>query len=217
MALVNGPLFSLDASGQIGKALVYAKWKGRAYVREYVTPANPRSLEQQFQRGILGAMTKWWQQLTKALKDTWILLASAGNFSTFNAMQKYNLDAEQVGDFPVATGDATGAAVTGVSAAPTGTGGVNTLQVTHDPATTPVATDLLLIGLGVEGGINSTAQDIHRIIGFLTGSVLATETVFNFTDIPAGDYFVAARYVGQDGSLTAWTPSAAAITVTGLP
>lgn len=58
MALVNGPLFSLDASGQIGHAIVYAKWKGRNYVREYVTGSNPNTLPQRSPRTLIAAITK---------------------------------------------------------------------------------------------------------------------------------------------------------------
>ena len=43
MAKVNGPLFSLDARGQLGKALVYAIWKGLNYARKYVIPFNPKT------------------------------------------------------------------------------------------------------------------------------------------------------------------------------
>lgn len=43
MAVVRGPLLSLTASGAIGKAMVFADWKGQDYVRKYVIPANPRS------------------------------------------------------------------------------------------------------------------------------------------------------------------------------
>lgn len=215
-ALVNGPLFSLDASGQLGKALVYAKWKGRAYVREYVIPANPRSLAQQFQRGILAALTRWWAGTNATPRATWQALADAGNYSTFNAFQKFNLDAETLGNYPQATADLSGAAVAGVNAAPTGTGGVNTIAISHDPATAPAITDLLIIGLGTAGGANTTAQDIHRIIASLSNSTLATATILNVSNIPAGTYFLASRYVGQNGSLSAWIPSAAGIVVTGV-
>ncbi|MDZ7721677.1 MAG: hypothetical protein U5R06_02325 [candidate division KSB1 bacterium] len=37
MAKVTAPLFSLDASGTIGKAFTFSKWKGRKQLR-----ANPR-------------------------------------------------------------------------------------------------------------------------------------------------------------------------------
>lgn len=53
MAKLKGPLFSLGASQQIGKALVYFPWKGLNVVREYVVPANPRTDPQTTQRGYL--------------------------------------------------------------------------------------------------------------------------------------------------------------------
>ena len=53
MAKLKGPLFSLGASQQIGKALVYFPWKGLDVVREYVIPTNPRTTGQVTQRGYL--------------------------------------------------------------------------------------------------------------------------------------------------------------------
>lgn len=53
MAKLKGPLFSLGATQQLGKALVYFPWKGLNLVREYVIPANPRTAPQTTQRGYL--------------------------------------------------------------------------------------------------------------------------------------------------------------------
>ncbi len=46
MAKTTGPLFSMDASGKFGGALVFTKWKGRPVVRQLVVPSNPRTLTQ---------------------------------------------------------------------------------------------------------------------------------------------------------------------------
>lgn len=62
MAKVTGPLFSLEASGGYGGALVFAKWKGRAYVRQLVTPANPHSADQETARNairVTGENQRW--------------------------------------------------------------------------------------------------------------------------------------------------------------
>jgi len=59
MAKLKGPLFSLGASGQIGKTLVYMNWKGLDTVREYVVPANPQTSGQVTQRGFLTAAVAW--------------------------------------------------------------------------------------------------------------------------------------------------------------
>lgn len=55
MAKLKGPLFSLGASQQLGKALVFFPWKGLNVVREYVIPANPKTALQTTQRGYLTA------------------------------------------------------------------------------------------------------------------------------------------------------------------
>lgn len=55
MAKVNGPLLSLSARGQLGKALVYSGWKGLHTVRQHVIPANPQTSAQVAQRGKLTA------------------------------------------------------------------------------------------------------------------------------------------------------------------
>lgn len=53
MAKLKGPLFSLGASGAIGKTLVFFPWKGLDCVREYVIPANPDTQAQKDQRNLL--------------------------------------------------------------------------------------------------------------------------------------------------------------------
>lgn len=60
MAKVKGPLFSLDARGQIAKSLVYMGWKGLKTVRQYVIPSNPNTAGQQTQRAIFKAAVEDW-------------------------------------------------------------------------------------------------------------------------------------------------------------
>ena len=60
MAKVKGPLFSLSASGQIAKTLVYGDWKGIDVVRKYTIPANPNTAGQQTQRGYFAAAVEDW-------------------------------------------------------------------------------------------------------------------------------------------------------------
>lgn len=62
MAKTTGPLFSMDASGKFGGALVFGKWKGRPTVRQLVIPANPQSTDQEAARNAvraMGAGQKW--------------------------------------------------------------------------------------------------------------------------------------------------------------
>lgn len=54
MAKVTGPLMSMTASGKLADSVVFSVWKGVAYVRQYVIPANPQSEGQGDQRIIVG-------------------------------------------------------------------------------------------------------------------------------------------------------------------
>lgn len=49
-AKVDGPLFSLEARGKIGEAIVYFPWKGRHAVRRWLKPTNPRDIDQKLIR-----------------------------------------------------------------------------------------------------------------------------------------------------------------------
>lgn len=66
MATVSAPLFSLDASGQVGKTIVYSRWHGRSYVRRLVTPFNPQTADQVAVRNAMRVMAAGvaWAQLT---------------------------------------------------------------------------------------------------------------------------------------------------------
>lgn len=93
MAKVTSPLFSMSASGQLGKSLVYMTWKGVKDVRTYVVPANPKSGGQQLQRGYMtSAVTAWHHSGFSALDVTaWnaAALAIKAVASGFNIFTKY--------------------------------------------------------------------------------------------------------------------------------
>jgi uncharacterized protein with NRDE domain len=71
MSKLQGPLFSLDARGQLGKALVYAIWKGLNYARKYVIPANPNTAAQQTIRGYFTTAVAAYGAEDQATKDAW--------------------------------------------------------------------------------------------------------------------------------------------------
>lgn len=93
MSRTTAPLLSFGASGQIGKTQVYASWKGRAYARRYVIPANPNSVSQQATRNPF----KWLQNVYKYLPgnvvDGWELYAKNSQITSRNAFTKINLSA----------------------------------------------------------------------------------------------------------------------------
>lgn len=64
MAKVTGPLYSMSASGTIGKAITFSGWKGVSYVRQWVTPANPMNPDQGDVRLVLGGCAKAASEVT---------------------------------------------------------------------------------------------------------------------------------------------------------
>ncbi len=111
MAKLKGPLFSLGASQQLGKSLVFFSWKGLNVVREYVIPSNPRTSGQNTQRGYLTACVAAIHTLqghdTDPLNATDItaygLWASVVKAATtwFNQAVKNWIDVKVAGDVPV--------------------------------------------------------------------------------------------------------------------
>jgi len=91
MVKVHAPVMSMEASGKLGNALVFAKWKGRAYARSLVKPHNPQSALQTGIRGMLRALSQLWKDLTAQNQGTWDELAEATNISPFNAYVAYNM------------------------------------------------------------------------------------------------------------------------------
>ena len=194
MARVTGPLFSLDASGQVGKSIVFAKWKGRNYTRKLVIPKNPRDPEQVGVRSMMKFLAPLWTAFAQGIKDTYNALAEAKQISGFNAYVGVNLDRWQVGktpsqEYPAA--EATTPAV--ITSAPlTGHDGYVTALIT--PATNTsiwgVAVYRSLTEITTPSWANCVAL-IQRI----------DETPFTFTDspLPDGTYHYRFSQFNDDG------------------
>lgn len=90
MALTTGPLMSLDASGSVAKTIVFSKWKGRNYVRQLVTPANPKSDKQVSVRAMFGFLSQAWAFLTAPNQASWDDIAASLSVSPFNAFVRTN-------------------------------------------------------------------------------------------------------------------------------
>jgi len=65
MAKSLGPLFSTDASGKFGGALVFFRWNGLNVIRQLVIPSNPKSATQGDMRMILGGTAKAFGAVSK--------------------------------------------------------------------------------------------------------------------------------------------------------
>ncbi len=75
MALVLGPLMSIDASGTYKDCLTFSIWKGRNYVRTWFRPTNPKTPAQQAQRWEMKNAVAAYHGLYQETKDDWNVAA----------------------------------------------------------------------------------------------------------------------------------------------
>ena len=87
------PLNSLTAHGKY-KELIYARIRktGNQYSKRYVVPANPRTVQQQIQRGKFAQAVHAWQALSPADKQTFRQLAKNLPLSGYNLFISQYLD-----------------------------------------------------------------------------------------------------------------------------
>lgn len=90
MVKVFAPALSLDASGTIGNAITFSKWKGRHYIRERIIPANPKSGLQVGFRAMFKFLAQNWAALSAPNKATYEELADTLAISPFNAYVRLN-------------------------------------------------------------------------------------------------------------------------------
>lgn len=75
MAKVTGGLLSFDAKGTVGKAVTFARWRGVAYARQRVVPANPQTVAQQATRSVFTAASAIWKGAGSLIVNPWDLWA----------------------------------------------------------------------------------------------------------------------------------------------
>lgn len=90
MARVTFSPLITEMSGKCGDA-VFSRWKGVAYVRERVTPANPRSDDQKAQRAALTHTLTMWQSIKSWAKAVWDRYASGYAKSGYNRYIEDNI------------------------------------------------------------------------------------------------------------------------------
>lgn len=84
MARVSGPLFSMSASGTIGKAVTYGIWKGRPWARVWFKPENPKTDKQINVRYAMELLVAAWQGELEAYQIEWNDYAAQFGMSGFN-------------------------------------------------------------------------------------------------------------------------------------
>ena len=100
MARVTGPFMSISASGTLAKVLTAATWKGRAYMRQRVIPANPKSAAQSGVRSMMSFLAKQWTNLSAGEQASYEADATERQISPFNQYVSANLLRWQVFDGP---------------------------------------------------------------------------------------------------------------------
>jgi hypothetical protein len=90
MVKVQAPALSLEASGSLGGAMVFSKWKGRPYVRALVKPANPKSGGQVGVRAMFKFLSQDWTNIGATPQASWETRADQKIISPFNAFMGYN-------------------------------------------------------------------------------------------------------------------------------
>jgi len=137
MSKVTAPLLSFGASGSIAKTQVYSKWKGRAYVRRHVIPANPNSAEQQLTRNSFTWLSQLWKNSPALVTAPWDLFAQGQVLTGRNAWIGKNIEVLRTlsvnDDMIFSPGAKGGPAPTSVTAA----AGVTLINVTIVPPTPP--------------------------------------------------------------------------------
>ena len=130
MVRVSSPMLSLDASGTIGKAATFSKWKGRNYVRSRVIPHNPKSAGQIGVRAMFKFLAQNWTAIAVGTKALWLPLAKALVVSEFNAFVRNNQ--ARFRNFKMPSKDPTAAAAhtAGVLNVWTATAGIRQIQLT---------------------------------------------------------------------------------------
>jgi hypothetical protein len=156
---------SLGASGSVAKTIVFSHWKGRPYVRQHVTPANPRSPGQTGSRAMMSFLSKAWAHyLFGASKQaSWDTLAKQTTISPFNAFVK--TDRVNWTQFlaPISTPTDPRTATLPTLAAPTVTAGVG--EINWSQVITTIASGWgILLFFSKTPAFTPAISDLHQVI-----------------------------------------------------
>lgn len=198
MVKVQAPALSLEASGSIGGAIVFSKWKGRPYARVLVKPANPKSGGQVGVRQMFRFLAQQWQNLVAGDQASWETRADQKIISPFNAFVGFNQDryrnflAPATLD-PPATADTP--ATIGVT---TAVAGVRSITVTI-PITTAADGWGVMVFRALSPGFSTAFDNLVHV-----GKVDGTNDI-TFVDSPlvADTYYYNFREFTEDGQLGA--------------
>jgi hypothetical protein len=205
---------SLDASGAVAKTIVFSKWKGRNYVRQLVTPANPKSKGQVGSRSMMTFLSQTWARsvMTGAPQATWDTLAKQSVISPFNAFVKFNRKNWTQFLAPVHEPADARTGTLPTLASPTLTGGVG--EISWSQVVTTIASGWgILLFLSETPAFTPTISDLRGVID--TSGVTNGQTVnATILNLPHGTswYYSYAAFT-SDGHLAARSATAGPISV----
>lgn len=198
MAVVYAPLMSLDASGTIGKAITFSKWKGRNYVRKRVVPANPKSVLQVSTRAMMRFLSQAWTDVGSTPQGSWDEPAAAINVSPFNAYIKNNLQRWREFQPPAQTYPAPETGTEPVVTLDSATGGPSFVDVEFTVTTLNDVWGVILFR-SPTGTFSTSRANAMRVIPITgTGTLVYTDS-----NLAAGDYYYDARCFTEEGVLGA--------------
>lgn len=198
MVKVSAPALSLDASGKLGGAMVFSKWKGRSYVRALVRPANPKSGGQVGMRSMMKFCSQEWAGLGAVPQASWDVRAEDGVISPFNAFCGYNQRRWRNFLAPTQDDPAAEAGTPGTIINEAAAGGIRQITISFDVS---VLADNwgAMIFRSPTGTFATTWSNCVQIIP------AASAATFTWIDTPlvAGTYYYDLRAFSDDGVIGA--------------
>lgn len=202
MAKVKGPLMSMDASGSLGGAIVFSKWKGRNYVRQHVTPSNPQSNLQRTYRSSMAGLVKLYQSNRDAINIAFAGRAGAGSQSPFNAFTGFNQSRLRQGAYAADSPSPSEAAPANNAAALAALVNGAYVALTWTDALDPDAWAFAIfraVGAAPTGALSELEALVPRGV-----------QVYNEGPLEVGDYRYSIRAVSRNGGVTALAAAVAA-------
>jgi len=200
MVKVYGPLMSFDASGTIGKTATFSKWKGRAYVRQRVVPANPQSALQVSVRAMLKFLSQHWTNIGSTPQGTWDDLAAASQISAFNAYVGRNGSRWREFQPPSDAYPATEDDDLPVAALTSATGGPSYMDLLLTLTTQNDCNGVILFR-SPTGTFDTSRANAIPVIELDAAAFAAGTLVYTDSGLTAGDYYYDARFFTVAGLL----------------
>jgi len=198
MVKVSGPLMSMAASGTIAGTMTFATWKGRAYARQRVTPANPKSALQVSMRAMMRFLSQSWTDVGSTPQGSWADRAAAHNYSPFNAFVAANQARWREFQPPAQTDPAPETGTEPVATLDSATGGVRSIDLEFTVTTLNDVWGVILFRSPTGTFTPSLANAIRVIPVTGTGTLVYTDS-----GLTPGEYFYDAKFFTKEGVLGA--------------